>query len=151
MMTRHLRGVLSECVRTGVHTFGRIFTLAIYGVLYQCDSGYVGIRGETWILMTYQEPLTQYHSLRSFPISEPSCCSWTASHSHSLRHLTPGCQHSLSLEAYQYQESKVDADYLTQAHAWSMRRSEEEYNQPASPSVCWVNSLSIFLDRTLPE
>ena len=32
MMTRHLRGVLSECVSTGVHTFGRIFT--IYMALY---------------------------------------------------------------------------------------------------------------------
>ena len=39
--------MLSKCVCTGVHTFGRTFTLAMYGVLYQCDSGYVGIRGET--------------------------------------------------------------------------------------------------------
>ena len=47
MMIRHLTGVLSKYVSTGVHTFGRTFTLAMYGVLYQCDSGYGGIRGET--------------------------------------------------------------------------------------------------------
>ena len=46
MMIRHLTGVLSKYVSTGVHTLGRTFTLAMYGVSYQCDSGYVVIRGE---------------------------------------------------------------------------------------------------------
>ena len=38
---------LSKDVSTGVHTFGRTCTLAVYGVLYQCDSGYAGTLGET--------------------------------------------------------------------------------------------------------
>ena len=44
--------VLTKYVSTGVHTFGRTFTLPMYGVLYQCDSGYAGMRGGTWMLMT---------------------------------------------------------------------------------------------------
>ena len=41
--------VLSKCVSTSVHTFGRTFMFAklVYGFLYQSDSGYDGIRSET--------------------------------------------------------------------------------------------------------
>ena len=37
-MIRHLWGVLSKCVSASIRTDG-----SMYGVLYQCDSGYVGI------------------------------------------------------------------------------------------------------------
>ena len=42
------RGVLRKCVSTCVRAHGRTFTLTMYGVLYQCDTGYsAGVRGET--------------------------------------------------------------------------------------------------------
>ena len=46
-MLLYAQQLLSKCVSTGFQTYGRTFTLAMYGVLYQCDSGYAGIRGET--------------------------------------------------------------------------------------------------------
>ena len=34
--------LLSKCVSTSDHTSERTFTIAMYGALYQCDSGYAG-------------------------------------------------------------------------------------------------------------
>ena len=47
MMPRHLTGVLSTYVSTAGRWHGRTFTCSLYGVLYLCERGYAGIRGET--------------------------------------------------------------------------------------------------------
>ena len=43
-----MRGYTQVSSQNGVaQTYGNIFTFTIYGVLYQCESGYTGIRDET--------------------------------------------------------------------------------------------------------
>ena len=53
---RLLKGELSKFVSTGTRTYGRTFTLTIYGVLHRCECGYAGILRDTgyWWRALYQ-------------------------------------------------------------------------------------------------